>query len=212
MEEYDDPDLIPEDGIEVTTPSGSTFKVLNQAEYDYFTDVSARYLRDNHFTNITDLQDLDRVIQMELMCWRWNQWLSAERDYYGDQIDPEKIQRAINEFAKEIRLTKKAMGIDKNTRDKDKGESVADFIDKLRIRAKEFGVMRNEQAAKAISLFMELRSLITFHDNCDEQERKENNVEIHDILEWLRTVAFPEFDEIDAKFRESSQKYWIREL
>lgn len=213
MEEYDDLDLVPDgDGIDVTGPSGSNFRVLNQAEYDYFTDVSARYLKDNHFTNITDLQDLDRVVQMELMCWRWNQWLSAEKDYFGDQIDPEKLQKAINEFAKEIRLTKKSMGIDKNTRDKDKGESVADFIDKLRIRAKEFGVMRNEQAVKAISLFMELRALITLHDNCDEVERKENHVQMSDVLDWLRNVAFPEFDEIDAKFRETTQKYYIREM
>lgn len=213
MATYDDSDSeVVEDGIEVITPSGATYTVQTQAEHDYFVDVSAKYLSDNHFTNITDLQDLDRVVQMELMCYRWNLWLSAERDYFGGQIDPEKVQKAVNEFAKEIRLTKKSMGVDKMSRDKDKGESIADYVDKLRIRAKEFGVVRNTQAAKAISLFMELKSLMTLYDNCNEVERKENHVEMSDILDWLRNVAFSEFDEIDKTFRETSQRYYIRDM
>ncbi len=91
-------------------------------------------------------------------------------------------------------------------------QTVADYIENLRQRAKEFGVMRNDQAAKAIELFQELSAFITLHDNTDDVERKEQHCNQEDIIEWIREVAIPEFNEIDAKFRETSQKYWIQEI
>ena len=121
----------------------------------------------------------------------------------------EQIRRCLNDYSKELRLLKKALGIDKTSRDKDKGEQVATYIMNLGQRAKEFGVMRNQQAVKAITLFQELKALVTFHDNCTEEERRENHIQEKDVLEWIRTVT-PEFDEIDEQFRKTSQTYWIR--
>lgn len=202
------------DAIEVVAPSGAIFPVLNEDERAYFEDVAARYLADNHFNNITDLQDLDRIINMELLCYRWNIWLSREMDYDGQGIDQEKILKFVNDFSKEIRLIKKQLGIDKGSRDKDKGESIAQYIDNLRIRAKEFGVYRNEQAVKAITLFKELQSLIILNRNCTPEERRENKdirAEVDDIFDWLINVAVPEMEEIEAEFREK-QKLWIRAM
>lgn len=198
--------------IEVTAPSGAIFPVLNEDEREYFEDVSARYLSDNHFSNITDLQDLDRIINMELMCHRWNSWISREMDYNGDAIDQEKTLRAVTDLSKEIRLIKKQLGIDKSSREKDKGESVAKYIDDLRIRAKEFGVYRNNQAILAITLFKQLESLVDLNRNCTPEERRENKdirAEMEDIFDWLIHVAMPEMREIEEKFREN-QKIWIR--
>lgn len=198
--------------IEVDTPAGSKFQVLNEVEKDYFEDVAVRYLSDNHFTNITDLQDLDSILTKELMCYRWSLWLSQEADYEGNAINLQDLQKSIKEYATEIRLTKKAMGIDKNSRDKEKSASVAEYLEQLRNRAKEFGIIRNEQSVKLLTLGMELISLIQFHDNCDEIERREQNIEEHDFIEWIREVFVPEFKMIDEKFRETSQKYWIEEV
>jgi hypothetical protein len=201
------------DIIEVVAPSGAIFPVLNEDERAYFEDVSARYLADNHFNNITDLQDLDRIINMELLCYRWNIWLSREMDYEGQGIDQEKILKFVNDFSKEIRLIKKQLGIDKSSRDKDKGESIAKYIDNLRIRAKEFGVYRNEQSVKAITLFKELQSLVILNKNCTPEERRENRdirAEVDDIFDWLINVAIPEMEEIELAFREN-QKMWVRD-
>ena len=111
----------------------------------------------------------------------------------------------------EIRQTKKMLGIDKKSREGE-GQTVADYIENLRQRAKEFGVMRNDQAAKAIELFQELSAFIMLHDNTDDVERKEQHCNQEDIINWIREIAIPEFNEIDAKFRETSQKYWIQEI
>lgn len=197
--------------VEVTTLSGSSFYVLNQEEKDYFEDVSARYVSDNRFSNTSDLQDLDRILMMETMVYRWGRWLALESDYYNNEIDPEKLNKAIKEFSMEIRQLKKAVGLDRVSRDKDKGESIAAYIENLRRRAQEFGIMRNESAVKAITLFHDLISLVTLADNCTEQERKENHVEDADIVQWVRDVT-PEFTDIDKEFRESSQQYWVQSM
>lgn len=201
-----------DDGFTVTAPSGGIFTVLTQDEVDYFTDRASRYQKDNHFVNVSDLQDVDRMLIMELMCWRYGLWLSQERDYWGQGVDIDALKKSLFEYSKELRLLKKSLGIDKAQREKDKGESVADYLETLRVRAKEFGVMREQQLTKALTLFKELQALLTFHDNCDEIERREQNIEVEDILEWLRTVAFPEFDQIDHHFRHKQQRYWVREL
>ena len=200
-----------EEEIEVTAPSGSPFNVMNDAEKRYFEKTAADYLRDNRFTNTSDLQDLDRILIMETMCWRWGLWLSQEKDYWGGDLDLEIIRKSLNDYSKELRLLKKALGIDKASRDKDKGEDVSSYIMELGHRAREFGVMRNEQSVKAITLFQELIALVTLHDNCTPEERRENHVEEKDIIQWIRQVM-PEFQEIDRKFRETKQQYWIRSM
>lgn len=201
-----------EDPIDVIGPSGAKFQVLTEQEKDWFEDVATRYLKDNKFTNVTDLQDLDRILTMELLCYRWNQWLTLEVDYFGGSVNAQDLQKSIKDYSTEIRQLKKALGIDKGSRDKDKGESVAAYLEDLRVRAAEFGVMRNEQAVKAITLAQEMIALLTWHDNCTEEERRENDIEAHDLIEWIRTIFMPEFQEIDAKFRETSQRYWVRDM
>jgi hypothetical protein len=148
---------------------------------------------------------------MELLVYRWSSWMLSEVDYSGDRIDPQEYKNQIRDYGNEIRQTKKMLGIDKKSREGE-GQTVADYIENLRQRAKEFGVMRNDQAAKAIELFQELSAFITLYDNTDALERNEQHCDQHNIIEWIREVAIPEFNEIDAKFRETSQKYWIQEI
>ena len=157
-----------EGSIEVTAPSGATFHVLTEGERDYFEDVASRYQADNQFANITDIQDLDRVLMMELLCFRWNSWLINEVDYDGLQVIPADVNKQIKDLSGEIRLLKKSLGIDKAARDKERGESVQQFIENLKVRGKKFGYMRNEQASKAIELFMDLQALMTMHNNCTD--------------------------------------------
>jgi len=201
-----------EDGLKiVVTPSGTKFYV-HESEVSYFQERTKKYQSDNHFTNISDLQDLDRLIIAELLVWRWGMWVSQKRDYWGEAIDENAWQKAIKEHSAEIRQLKKSLGLDKETRDKQRGEgSVDDYLNKLRARAKEFGIVRNEQAAKAIELFQELKALLVLHENCDETERREQKVSTEDLMDWLTSTAIPEFDKIDEDFRQSSQKYWIRQ-
>jgi hypothetical protein len=197
-------------GVDVTTPSGATITVMNQSEADYYDQVHKRYLTDNKFKNVSDILELDRILVMELMCYRWGIWILAEEDYFGRKINPTEVQKSIETYSREIRGIKKDLGIDKSTRDKDKGDSVAEYIQMLGVRAKEFGITRNKQSAKAIEILMEARALITLYENSSDAERKEFKANINDIVDWFKT-RFSEFEEIDKDLRKN-QSTWIRDL
>jgi hypothetical protein len=197
-------------GVVVTTPSGASITVMNQSEADYYDQVHQRYLQDNKFKNVSDILELDRILVMELMCYRWGIWILAEEDYFGRKINPTEVQKSIETYSREIRGIKKDLGIDKSTRDKDKGDSVAEYIQMLGIRAKEFGITRNKQSAKAIEILMEARALITLYENSSDAERKEFKANFEDIIEWFKS-RFSDFEEIDAELRKN-QATWIRDI
>lgn len=198
--------------VEVNGPSGATFVVFKGHEEDYFNETVKRYLEDNKFVNISDLQDLDQVMKMELLAYRWGYWLMNGMDYWGQPFIEDDIRKSLTEMSKEIRLLKKSLGMDKTSRDRDKGESIVSYIENLKERAKEFGVMRNEQAVMAINLWKELEGKITLYENADEIEKRELEADFNDIYKWLIETAFPKFNKIDEDFRSTSQRYWISSL
>jgi hypothetical protein len=97
-------------GVEVTTPSGAIITVMNQSEADYYDQVHQRYLLDNKFKNVSDILELDRILVMELMCYRWGIWILAEEDYFGRKINPTEVQKSIETYSREIRGIKKDLG------------------------------------------------------------------------------------------------------
>lgn len=205
-------DLVVEDGLPVKLPSGAAFSVLTQDEVDYVNDRARRYLSDNHFSNVSDMQDVDRMIAMEVLAQRWGSWLARQKDYWDEPVSDEaSLRRILGEYSSEVRQIKKSLGIDKVGRDKQRGDdSVAEYLTQLRRRAEEFGVMRNEQFYKVLELFKQLQALITQYDNSDETERQEMNLTTVDLLDWIRNIAFVEFSAIDEDFRANKQQIWIR--
>lgn len=214
--EEGDPDapdaVIPEaDQRSVTLPSGGVFFV-DKRETSYFEERVRRYLSDNHFTNVADLATLDQVLIIELLVWRWGIWVSQQKDYWGDPIDEKGYGRQIKDLAGELRQLKAALGIDKVSRDKQRGEeSVDKYLANLRVRAKEFGVLRESQLAKGMELFNELMSLVVLYYNSTDDERREMHVKADDILEWIHETAIPEYQKIDAYFKKHKQRMWIRD-
>ncbi len=201
-----------DDMVPVTLPSGASFSV-HAKEFQYFRDRSTKYLTDNDFQNVSDYQDLDRLMVSELLCYRWGLWISNQRDYWGETVDENTLQKSLKEHSAELRQLKKTLGLDRETREKVRGEdSVENYLAQLRLRAKHFKhKLRYPQSAKAIELFMELKGIITLYLNCDEKERIQQGCTLDHILKWLVEVAFPAFDKIDADFRKE-QTTWIHKI
>jgi hypothetical protein len=198
--------------ISVVLPSGAAFPVHSE-ELDYIVDRSRRYLAENHFANVSDLQDVDRMLIMELICFRWGTWISRQKDYWDDAVDVDQLQQSLKAHSVELRQLKKQLGIDKVARDRAKGEdSVPAYLNNLLARAKEFGVHRDTQFAKAMELFNQLKALITLHQNADEVERAEMHVQVDDVFDWIVNIAIPEYDRLDEHFRQSSQRMWVRNI
>lgn len=201
-----------EDGsIEIRGAGGSVHVVLNDQEAAWINFTYERYVDQYKMDNITDLQDLDRLVGLELLSTRYQNWLGRESDYDGNPFSEKDVRDHKEKIDKEIRLLKKSMGIDRVGRTTSETQNVSDYLSSLLQRAEEFGVHRDHQIAKSIDLWKELQSKIGMYDRCDEEERIHERVTLEDIYSWLKTEAFPEFDKIDDAFRKN-QKLWIKAI
>ena len=198
----------------VLLPSGAGYKV-HRSEVMFLRTKVREYTSDLKFENVADKATLDQLIQQEHLHHRYSTYCSTGVDVYGDPIDEGKAQRMIKDLSAEIRHLRKSLSLDKASREAAGGkDTVAGFIDNLLVRAKEFGVNREEQLARALTLFNELMGRVTQMDNSTEEEQKRFGVTQEDIFEWLREEAFPAYEEIDEHFRqrEDGQRMWIQAL
>lgn len=205
-----DLDSVPE--RTVLSPSGAHYPVLNDAEADYYDQRAGQYADQFKFDNVSDLQDLDRVLSLELILHRYGIWVTRGQDYWGATIAEKEFNSYIKDLSAELRLVKKSMGLDRLTREKAKGEQFVDYLENLRRRAREFGIMREQQLATGITLMHEVIAKVTTYHNCDAQEREELGLQPEQVLEWIRTDVAPRFNAVDAHFRANSQKTWVGQL
>jgi hypothetical protein len=198
-----DPDLV------VYLPTNSPFPVMNYGEVDYASRLIDAYT-EMRFEHISDLGELDRLIQTELLCYRWNMWLGLGEDYEGRALDP-KLEDKLKSASVEVRQIKGKLGIDKVARDRARGEgSVHQRITSLLQRAGAFNLHRCHQLDVGLELIFQLISLAQLHVNLAEhpEEQKEMGVTSDDIVRWVMETLKPEFEEIDAHWREHEQHMW----
>jgi hypothetical protein len=195
----------------VNTPSGSEVRLMTPDEQERYTRQRDRYLKDNAFTNVSDVEDLDRLLTLEIMVYRWGIWLTQGWDYQESRINERELKDSIKEYSTEIRMLKAALGIDRLNREKDKGESLGQYVNNLLRRAKEFGYQRNKEYEKSVTMTWELINQIQTYDRCDEQERRELGLSPEQIVDWVRKEVIPEWEAIQKSFREA-QTIWIKEV
>lgn len=199
--------------VSVTTPSGQQTFVLGNAEEHFYVTQSQKYLDDYAYTNVSDLLDLDRLLFLELQAFRLSQWLGTGRDYDGVLVDSSAQRRALKEASELISKVKNDLGMTKSQRDKEREASISAYLTTLKQRAKEFGVHREKQLIKGITLCQQLFSIIGAFDRADSVERdKLGFTSEAEIIEWVRTVMRPEFDAVDTHFRANKQRYWLKDL
>lgn len=197
----------------VTLVSGRPMEVQGDDERDWFNATRDNYTKQTAFSLQTDLLDLDRLLIHELMIYRWTCQLAAGKDYDGEFIDdPDGLRKNIQSYSAEVTRIKEAMGLSKSARDRAGTESVSDYINELKRRAKEFGVHRETQLTRALVLTKELFSLVGTYQRADEEERRKLDLSPESILTWISDVMKPEFDSVDAHFRANQQRFWVRQL
>jgi hypothetical protein len=208
-------------GVEVGTPlfdvelcGGETLRVQTSVEQRWFNDTKAKYLRETKFTDMTDMQDMDRLLGLELMMFRWNQHLASGYDYQNNVVDDDLLRKQIKEQSDAITKLKQSLSLDKKSRDAalNEGNFSAWFADVKR-RAKLFGIHRENQLTKALALMNELSGIVGAYDRSDTEERKKLGFETEaQIMEWVRTTMIPDFKALDEYFLENEQKMWKRDL
>lgn len=200
--------------FEVELCSGESMTVQTAVEQRWFSETKSKYLAQNKFTDITDLQDLDRLLGLELMSFRWNQYLASGYDYQKNLVDEEMIRKSIKEQSDAITKLKQSLGLDKKSRDAalDDGNFHTWFADVKR-RAKLFGIHRENQLNVALALMNELAGIVGAFDRSDEEERRKLGFQTEvDIVDWIRESMIPDFKAVDEYFLEHEQKLWRRDL
>lgn len=200
--------------FEVALVSGQTATVQTELEQQWFNQTRDAYLNETKLTEVTDLRDLDRVLVMELLIFRWTQHLASGTDYEDDMVDENTLRRQVRETSDQLNKVKTAMGLTKQARDAAVAEgNFGAWLTDLKARAKAFGIHRENQLRKALSLFNELSAVIGIYRRSDEEERRKAGFETaEDILQWLEDVALPEYRRIDEHFRANAQRMWIRDM
>lgn len=194
----------------VKSPSGAIFHVQTLEESDWYDHRRDQYLAHNHFVNISDLEDMDRLLMFELMVYRWSLWATQGFDYLYARVEENALKNNIREYSVEIRQIKAALGIDKVNRDKDKGENFGEYLRNFLIRAKEFGYHRNKQYAFAVTSFWKLHAIVRVYKRTDEQERVELGLTPEKIIEIIDEEMLKPFDKIEQDYRKN-QAIWVRD-
>lgn len=197
--------------VEVYLPSGAPLEVLNEAEAAYCQERCTAYTSQFRFENVSDLAILDQIIGFELIVHRLQKFVLRGTDFNGKKIDEKDLTDRAKSMSIEIRQLKKHLGIDKLQRDRSRGEGSLHLRwENLLQRAGTFGVMRDQQTAKAIELAFQAIALVDTHKNMNDDERTEFHMHTVDIVDWLDGIFRDEFNAIDAAYREGHQKMWVR--
>lgn len=200
-------------GILVTLPSGSDYEVATIEDAEHIERLIDSYQSEFVFTNPSDLADLDLIVTMEALCWRWNRELALGYDRSGQPINARSLQDFVKSNSTEIRRLKDQLGMDRKQRERASGDgSVAEFVDRLRTAGAQLNILRCTQLDKALELTMQLRTLTTVYFNGDEETRAIYHCTAEDILDWIANVFDPEMQAVDDYFMTNEQSIWIRKL
>lgn len=194
--------------------SGKQATVQTPEEAEWFEETRDTYLTETKFTDATDLRDLDRLLILELMIFRWTQHLAAGEDYVGDMTEDEQLRKNIKEYSDQINKIKDSMGLNKKSRDAAATEgNFQAWLEDLKVRGKAFGINREMMLTEGLVLFKEIFGTVEVWLRSDEEERvKMGYRTIEDLLRWLTDVKRLEFNAVDEYFREHDQRYWIRDV
>jgi hypothetical protein len=199
----------------VMSVTGHEVELMHDREREYYETARDRYKSEFSFTMHNDLRALDRLLLMETQMWRAQWQLAGGQDYDGVELDSSDeiaLRRAVKELAPQIADIQKDLGLTKAQREND-GDTVAGYIQKLRVRAKEHGVRREKQLGRAMELINELFAIAGSYKRSNENERRKLGFETgDDVVDWVLEVMQPRYNEIDDYFREHQQKFWIRDM
>lgn len=214
----------PDEAVGVDTDTGEIFEVelcskmtvtvMTAKEKEWFEKTRDSYLEENKFSESTDLQDVDRLLILELQLFRWTMYIAAGRDYDGIRVDEDLVRKQIKEVADSITKVKNSLGLDKAARDKalNEGNFHEWFTDATR-RAKAFGVHRQNQLNQALALFNEISATVGAFYRSNEEERVKLGYKTEAaIVEWIRDDVLPRYHEVDEFFVNNEQSMWARDL
>jgi hypothetical protein len=202
--------------LSVTTVSGHDMPVQEANERSFYEGLRDRYIEAYIFTDPSDIADLDRILSMELTCYRLQRQLGQGHDQHGIPLgtrDISALNRTLRDSAALLGKAKDDLGMSKVAREGGDAEDPAVYLADLRRRALAFGLHRNKQVNQAIAELKEIFSVVGTYNRSNEAERAQTRYRTpEDILEWITGEVRERFEEMDRHFRENEQQIWIGKI
>lgn len=200
--------------LDVRLVSGETITVQKEQEARWFADTRDKYLADNKFTEVTDLQDLDRLLILELTVFRWGQHLAAGRDYDDNLVSEDQLRKQIKETSDTINKLKATLSLDRGSRNKAVAAgNFAEWFADMGVRAAEFGIHRQNQLNVALAVMNDLSAQVgAFYRSNEEERHKLGFKDEAALLAWVRDDLIPRYHEVDQYFQKNVQSMWKRDL
>lgn len=200
----------------VYTLTSQVLDVLTAEEKSFYETAQIKYTTENTFTDASDMRSLERLLMLELLSFRYQGYLASGIGPDGNPNMPSEeanYHKHLKEMAVTISNIAKELGLLKAQKDKDKYDTVGSYINDLLIRAKEFGVNRENQLDKALELTKELFGKCGAYSRANESERRIMGLDNADVIvDWINNSMKPQFDAVDEHFAQNQQRSWIRKL
>lgn len=212
-------------GVDVDLPNGGKLTLYTSEEAQLWDDLDKRYRADYALNNINDLMALGMILTHNITIFRAQQAMNgmeAEFDTNGRPTgryvqaklkasEQTAVHQRLLKAGNEIRELEKSLGIDKKTREAGGGDSVAEYIETLKLAGRQFGVHIARRTKAYEEFCMELRWRIRVLHNGDEEDRAHHNVTAESILQFAeRHLA--ELEAIDQEFAKRRGKIFVGKL
>lgn len=197
----------------VITPTGGEIEVQGDAEERRYKESLTEYTQGVTFTERSDLEDLERILFMELMNYRWQRWLLSGKDYDGNLVDAREgdLRRWINDYNTAITKIKESLKLDRKGREGDQAMTFNARWQRLAEHAQRMGVHRVKQLDRALEIMQGYSGAVRTFDRSDQEERNKLGIPDEKALVQMWRDSMPDFDAIDEYFRTHDQAYWVRE-
>lgn len=202
--------------FKVYTLDNQELDLQHKKEVDFYNRAQSKYVNDNVFTVASDERALDRLVLMETLMFRWQAQLASGLDYGNQPLtyaETEGLRKNLKEGAITISNAHQELGLSKVQREKDKVESVQAYVNNLLARAKERGIHREEQVDLIINLFMEYSAHTQAFMRADEYEKGRLGFpDAQALVTWWIDNGVKRYKDHDDAWRNSSQKYWAKDI
>lgn len=176
----------PTGSYEVEFPAGGTMTLLDDQEVELFERSKNRYIEDYALQKTNDLVLVGAILTQQIVMFRAQKRISEMSRKEETKVgDLSAAQAIVTKCAEEIRHLEKALGIDKKTRESGGQHTVANYIERLKRAAHEYGVHIHERVKAYEEVMMEARWKIRLLRNGDEEDQRYHNVSEKEIIDWL---------------------------
>lgn len=186
----------------IELPGGGTFPGQTPEEVDLAEKVKRSYVNEFNITKGSDLQHVADIVVQRILIQRAHQEMSGLEPAFDARGRPTgelvrsnskpsareiaQLQKTVAEAQREIRAIDKALGVDKVTREQGSGETVQDYLKRVKGAGHEYGVHLHGSVKEIVKVFKDCSWRLRLLHEGDEEDRAHHGLSEEQFCDWMR--------------------------